>query len=166
MYFFFLKIQLHAVNKKLTSNTMIAAYILYCLNFNHEHVLVFSISSLKCVMRSQTSNKFCSPQGKEVRKRYKVIFKLTRKGLRGRRGKGQEEVLHTGRRAPVLGRAQHREEMKFGFGLCSPSLLRDTAGQILRSKTQWESCRDSSPPPHPRLQVHKAAEAPAPELKD
>ena len=65
----------------------------------------------------------------------------------------------------MVGPSRDRKR-KFGFGLCSPSLLGDTVGQILRSKTQWESCRDSLPPPQPRLQVHKAAVAPAPEKRD
>ena len=59
-------------------------------------------------MRSQRSNELCSEQGKWVKKGYKVIFKLTRKSLRGRRGKGQEEVVHAEGRAQVHGRAQER----------------------------------------------------------
>lgn len=93
-----------------------------------------------------------------------MIVKLTGKSS-GEEGAKVSRKLSRQREEYLAGPSMCRK-MEFDFGLCSPSLLHDIAGQILRSKIQWESCRGSSPPPRPRLQVHKAAVAPAPESTD
>lgn len=59
-----------------------------------------------------------------------------------------------------------RREREFGSDFRSPSPLRDIADQILRSKTQLESCRDSSLSPRPHLQWQEEAMVPVPEPKD
>lgn len=99
--------------------------------------------------------------------RKKQVGKPTEKGLVNwqgrRRRKGRGRALQM--QGHMAGAGSAMSGRVFGFGVCSPSLLRGTAGRIQGSKTQWGNCRGSSQSPRPHPLMHKAGGAPVPELK-